>query len=144
MPGLFSRVKTFVFEEIAKSSEVNAEFDNIIANLVPAKLDDYSTNITQMQIQTDQIKDRWGDFRTLILPETAENGNRIVYAADIKLDSVKNRIQLSETESIQTSVLVFSALTLFFIFLKIRPKKNFLPGDYFSLKYLLIFIIIFI
>lgn len=53
MPGLFSRVKTFVFEEIAKSAEVNAEFDNIIANLIPAKIDDYSTNITQMQIQTD-------------------------------------------------------------------------------------------
>ncbi len=53
MPGLFSRVKTFVFEEIAKSAEINAEFDNIIANLIPAKLDDYSTNITQMQIQTD-------------------------------------------------------------------------------------------
>lgn len=53
MPGLFSRLKNFVFEETIRSAEVNAELNNIINNMVPAKVDNYSQTVTQMQIQTD-------------------------------------------------------------------------------------------
>lgn len=53
MPGLYSRVKNWIARETLKKSDLNAEFDNIITNFVPAMMDDYSTNVTQMQIQTD-------------------------------------------------------------------------------------------
>lgn len=53
MGGLFNRVHIWVFEEVLKSAELNAEFDNIINNLVPLKIDTYSTNVAQMQIETN-------------------------------------------------------------------------------------------
>ena len=54
MPGaLFSRVKTWVTTEDVTYSDLNAEFDNILQNLVPLMLDDYSTNTAQMQVTTD-------------------------------------------------------------------------------------------
>lgn len=34
-------------------TQLNAEFDNILNNLLPTGIDDYSINVTQMQIQTD-------------------------------------------------------------------------------------------
>jgi hypothetical protein len=52
MPGLFSRIKTWVSLEDVTYSTLNAEFDNIITNFVPLMMDDYSTNVVQMQVQT--------------------------------------------------------------------------------------------
>lgn len=52
MPGIFSRLKNWV-AEILTYSDLNAEIDNIIANFEPLKMDDYSTNLAQMQTQTD-------------------------------------------------------------------------------------------
>lgn len=53
MPGLFSRIKTWVSLEDVIYSDLNAEFDNVITNFVPLMMDDYSANATQMQVQTD-------------------------------------------------------------------------------------------
>lgn len=53
MGGLFSRLKNFAFEEVIKSAEVNAELNNIINNLNPQTLNNYSANVSQMQVQTD-------------------------------------------------------------------------------------------
>lgn len=50
--GLFSRVKTWASLEVLTNEDLNAEFDNIIANFLPAKVDDYSVTVVQMQIQT--------------------------------------------------------------------------------------------
>ena len=40
--GLFSRIKTWIKDEVIKASDLNAEFNNIITNLQPTKIDDYS------------------------------------------------------------------------------------------------------
>lgn len=50
--GLFSRVKTWASLEALTNEDLNAEFDNIIANFLPTKMDDYSVTVVQMQIQT--------------------------------------------------------------------------------------------
>lgn len=52
MPGLYSRIKTWVSGEVLYAADLNAEFDNIITNDVPLKIDDYSATTTQMRIQT--------------------------------------------------------------------------------------------
>jgi hypothetical protein len=48
----FSRVKTWI-AEILTASDLNAEFDNILNNLLPAGIDDQSTNVAAMQATTD-------------------------------------------------------------------------------------------
>jgi len=53
MPGKFSRLKTWLFEEVVKSADLNGEFDNIINNAIPGKIDSYSTTVGQMQTQTN-------------------------------------------------------------------------------------------
>lgn len=53
MPGLFSRVKTWVSTEDVSYSDLNAEFDNVITYFTPLYMDDYSTNVSQMQMATD-------------------------------------------------------------------------------------------
>lgn len=52
MGGLYSRVKTWVSTEDVTYSDLNAEFDNVLTNFVPLMMDDYSTNVAQMQVQT--------------------------------------------------------------------------------------------
>ena len=51
--GLFSRLKIWVKGEKLKFSDLNGEFNNVIQNLLPAKIDDYSVNVSQMQTQTN-------------------------------------------------------------------------------------------
>lgn len=53
MGGLYSRVKTWVSTEDVNYSDLNAEFDNILTNFVPLMIDDYSTDVTQMQVTAD-------------------------------------------------------------------------------------------
>ena len=54
MPGaLFSRIKTWVSTEDVSYSDLNTEFNNILQNLVPLMIDDYSVNATQMKVKTD-------------------------------------------------------------------------------------------
>lgn len=51
--ALLPRIKTWSSTEDLVYSDINAEFDNILNNLAPLYIDDYSTNVTQMQTQTD-------------------------------------------------------------------------------------------
>ncbi len=53
MPGLFTRVKNWVKNETVASADINTEFNNIITNFVPNKMDDYSVNVAQMQSTAD-------------------------------------------------------------------------------------------
>lgn len=53
MAGLFDRIKNWSPLENLTDEAINAEFNNIIANFIPSKLDDYSANVTQMRLQTD-------------------------------------------------------------------------------------------
>lgn len=53
MGGLYSRIKTWVSTEDVTYSDLNAEFDNVLTNFVPLMMDDYSANVTQMQVTTD-------------------------------------------------------------------------------------------
>ena len=53
MPGAtFNRIKTWIAETLTPS-DLNAEIDNILNNLGPGGVDDYSTNVAEMQKQTD-------------------------------------------------------------------------------------------
>lgn len=52
MGATFSRVKNWT-SEVLTYADLNAEIDNILNNLGPAGVDDYSTNATQMRITTD-------------------------------------------------------------------------------------------
>lgn len=51
MGATFSRVKSWV-AEIFNASDINAEFDNILTNLTPAGVDDYSATVAQMKLST--------------------------------------------------------------------------------------------
>lgn len=53
MGVLYSRIKNWVDEEVLNFDDLNAEFDNILNNGVPLLFDDYSVNVTQMQITAD-------------------------------------------------------------------------------------------
>jgi hypothetical protein len=50
--ALFSRAKTWV-AEILNYTDLNTEFDNILNNLYPEKIDDGSATVAQMQTTTD-------------------------------------------------------------------------------------------
>ena len=52
MGATFSRVKTWVAEKLT-AANLNAEIDNILNNFTPAGMDDYSSNLAEMQTQTD-------------------------------------------------------------------------------------------
>lgn len=49
----FSRLKVWTTDEDLFTADLNAEFDNLLSNFDPAGMDDYSTSVAQMQIQTD-------------------------------------------------------------------------------------------
>lgn len=49
--GLFNRVKIWVFEEVLKSKDLNAEFDNIINHMSAGFIGGFSQTIAQMQTQ---------------------------------------------------------------------------------------------
>lgn len=49
MPGIFSRLKTWVAGEVLTHSDLNAEFDNIINNAAGDKMDGTSHNLAEMQ-----------------------------------------------------------------------------------------------
>lgn len=49
----FSRVKTWSSGETLTASDLNAEFNNILNNLTPTGIDDYSANTTEMRSLAD-------------------------------------------------------------------------------------------
>jgi hypothetical protein len=49
MPGIFSRLKTWVAGEVLTYSDLNAEFDNLINNAAGDKVDGTSHNLAEMQ-----------------------------------------------------------------------------------------------
>jgi hypothetical protein len=51
--ALFSRIKNWVTGDTILASDVNAEFDNILAYFMPQYMDDYSATVGQMQTVTD-------------------------------------------------------------------------------------------
>lgn len=53
MGANFSRIKNWTSLENLTNEDLNAEIDNILDNLDAAGVDDYSTNVTQMQTTTD-------------------------------------------------------------------------------------------
>lgn len=52
MGATFNRIKTWV-SEVLETSDLNAEFDNILTNLTPAGMDDASANAAAMQATED-------------------------------------------------------------------------------------------
>lgn len=53
MAALFSRVKNWVSGEVLTAAALNAEFNNILNNLIPSQIDDASTNVTAMRATAD-------------------------------------------------------------------------------------------
>ncbi len=49
----FSRAKSWVDQEVLTAADLNAEFNNILNNLDPAGIDDYSLSLSQMQSVVD-------------------------------------------------------------------------------------------
>lgn len=49
----FSRIKTWSSGETLTASDLNAEFNNVLNNLTPAGIDDYSATTTEMRALTD-------------------------------------------------------------------------------------------
>lgn len=77
----YARVKNWVSTEDVTYSDLNAEFNNILTNFLPAMMDDYSVSATQMKLQTDP-----GEVGTESLATTlAGELERIRYAlAEVK------------------------------------------------------------
>lgn len=76
----FGRIKDWA-AEILTNTDLNDEIDNILENLNPLGMDDYSENVAQMKLQTDP-----GELGTESLAETlAEELERIRFAlAELK------------------------------------------------------------
>lgn len=54
MPGgLWSRIKVWALNEEVSSADLNAEFNNVINNQLPAQFDDYSVSVAQMRQTSD-------------------------------------------------------------------------------------------
>lgn len=53
MPGTWSYSKTFVNGEVLTHTDLNGVLNDVLTNFVPAGMDDYSTNASQMQSVTD-------------------------------------------------------------------------------------------
>ena len=51
--SVFSRIKTWVSAEVLTASTLNAEFDNIITNMVPSGIEDVSASVGDMQVTAD-------------------------------------------------------------------------------------------
>jgi hypothetical protein len=51
--GLISRIKTWVSGETLTASDLNAEFNNVINNMIPASIEDSSATATAMRATTD-------------------------------------------------------------------------------------------
>lgn len=51
--ALYSRVKTWVSNEVLTAANLNAEFDNILTNSAAASMVGYSANTTQMRLTAD-------------------------------------------------------------------------------------------
>lgn len=49
----FSRIKTWVSNEVLTAAALNAEFDNIINNMTPTGMEDISSNVSAMQAVAD-------------------------------------------------------------------------------------------
>lgn len=77
MPGLFSRIKTWSSLEDVIYSDLNAEFDNVITNFVPLMIDDYSTNVSQMQTVSDPGEVGTESLATTLAGEIARLRNMI-------------------------------------------------------------------
>ena len=63
--AVFTRIKTWVSREILTASDLNAEFNNLLANTKPQSTEDYSANVSEMQTNTDP-----GGVGTESLPTT--------------------------------------------------------------------------
>ncbi len=63
MAGLFSRLKTWIASEVVTTTDLNAEFDNIIDNFDPDKINDLSADTTAFQVTKDP-----GEVGTEVLP----------------------------------------------------------------------------
>lgn len=51
--AVFSRLKTWVSNEVLTASDLNGEFDNIISNMQPSGIEDASVDVSAMQSNTD-------------------------------------------------------------------------------------------
>jgi hypothetical protein len=51
--AVFSRVKTWVSNEVLTASDLNAEFNNLLNNTIPASIEDYSSTVSEMQTTAD-------------------------------------------------------------------------------------------
>lgn len=50
---VFTRVKTWVSNEVLTASDLNGEFNNLLNNTIPASIEDYSADVSTMQSTTD-------------------------------------------------------------------------------------------
>ncbi len=53
MPATFSRIKTWVSNEVLTAADLNAEINNLLNNTIPASIDDYSVDVSTMQTTAD-------------------------------------------------------------------------------------------
>ncbi len=51
--AVFTRVKSWVSNEVLTASDLNAEFNNLLNNTIPASIEDYSGDVSTMQTTAD-------------------------------------------------------------------------------------------
>lgn len=51
--AVFSRIKSWVSNEVLTASDLNAEFNNLLNNTIPASIEDYSADVSTMQSVAD-------------------------------------------------------------------------------------------
>lgn len=96
MPGLFSRIKSWIDGETLTAADLNTEFNNIINNLEPDTIDDASSNLTNFQATSDP-----GEVGTESLPTSLQAELRQLRFAHKEVTG-KTQWYESPTKSIET------------------------------------------
>lgn len=76
--GLYTRIKRWIRREALNFDDLNAEFDNVLNNFIPTKVDDYSETVSQMQTQTDPGESGSESQATTLAGEIARLRNMLV------------------------------------------------------------------
>lgn len=121
MGANFARIKTWSATEDLTAADLNAEFDNILDNLTPGGIDDYSTNVTEMQATTDP-----GELGSESLATTlAGELERIRYViAEMKSGGSEKWYETADSDLNTLNQEVFQELLRYFPFESIKGGQS--------------------
>lgn len=83
----------------------------------PAKVLDFA--FESMQPQYHEYQDQWGRFRSVFVPQVAQNGQKYITAADINLDKVEEALFLRLTSQFIFIFLLFTSFVPLLLYVRV-------------------------